>query len=348
MSIRLWVGVMFACWAWLGSAGAAENAQSVVSAHAAAVERIRTIHFEFAIKNEQGGGVVTVKGECWKSSDSKRLKYDRNGMNESVYVLPDRVITVINGAGRGGESHALIVPNTGVVFLDVYPWRDSLYAMDSSQGRGTQPLAEQLQGHLDDAKLESRDGKVVFKTADGTTEIHFDTRHNYLVSRKYAKVMLDSGGKTVPFEVDETVLGFGEVAPGIYFPKKVVVEERLSAKLKVRRTTLFKVREVNEPIPPKVLRPKYRDGTLVKDQISGTEYRADPTGLAKGPQRPLSKVAAGPRSAQADAEPALPSTSEADRWGWWILPAGLNCLFFGGSVYAWRFVRRRRGEEAAG
>lgn len=56
-------------------------------------------------------------------------------------------------------------------------------------------------------------------------------------------------------EVSEEVVDYSEVSPGIYFPKQVVIEEKLGGDLEFHKTVTFSAVKVNAPLAADLFKP---------------------------------------------------------------------------------------------
>lgn len=338
-----------------GSApAAADPLADALAAHKAAVEMVDTIHFRFESDHESFGPPRVgffppgkTVGEYWRTRDAQRLTYSQPGLTQSAFISPDKVVVAGESTnpktGRPLRT-ASIHPNAGPVILLVAPWRDALFALDSHRGMGTQWLGDHIKEFFGKVKYSTADGFGVITSESGAVTIRLDPKHNYLMCGKISR----SEGVKNPANpaqpprahiLDEEVREFQQVAPGIYFPKRVVIEERLGEELQSRRTVTFSAVRVNAPIPAAVFRPEYKDGTEVTDFIRSTKYKVNPAGQVRGPETTFSMVAVSPISDKQVTEPAGPTLAEERRWGWWLAPAGLSLVLIGLSIVVWRRSR---------
>jgi hypothetical protein len=347
------VGCLMAVVASLSDASpaAADQLADALAAHKAAVGMVDTIHLMFESNRERlvsfGPPPERIVGEYWRTRDAQRLNYSQTGLTQSIFILPDRVAVVgqsVNPKTRQPLLTASITPNAGPIFVSVAPWRDALYALDSNRGMGTQWLGDHVREFFGKAKYTTEHGLGVITSGNGAVTVRLDPKHNYLICGKTSRLE----GVKNPMKpaqppgtqrIDEEVREFQEVAPGVYFPKQVVIEERLGEELQSRRTVTFSAVRVNTPIAASVFEPKYKDGTEVTDFVRSTKYKVNEAGHPKEPEVPLTKLAVGPHSEEREAEPGLPTAKEPRRWGWWLAPAGLGLVLIGLSVIVWRRSR---------
>ncbi len=195
-----------------------------------------------------------------------------------------------------------------------------------------------------------------------TWTVEFDEKRNFLPRRlvlDLIKPPFDS--EHIELIVEESA----EVAPGIWFPTKVIQRARVGAldltdpKTGAMRTIVFTKVSINEPVPEQALAFSFPPGAIVSDTIQEQVFRVDAEGRASEPLfddegKPM-RVKSGRASGAhlrpaATALPALPQGAPqfvkqtaslppaAFPWGWVL--AGCAAILLVGAAWLWR---RRRG-----
>ncbi len=85
---------------------------------------------------------------------------------------------------------------------------------------------------------------------------------------------------------------------------------------------------------------RYPGKTEVVNQIDGTKYTVDEFGNKVGPTVPFVpiSVGVGPDSK----ESRQPTQAEEDRFGWWMIPAGLSLLSVIAAIVLFTHLRGRK------
>lgn len=349
------VAALFVATEAAGASG--ETLADAIAAHQAAIDTIDTIYLRFEINTDlyepnlapfaPPGKIV---GEYWRSRGSELIAYSGPGGKESVYRSA-QTITLVGDYVDPKTSSLLqtgsITPAGKPVYLRVSPWRLALFALDSNKGTGSMGLAEHIHWLPGKAGYKVTERLGVIMCAGGAVSFQLDPRYNYLIRSRRS---FEDGVKTqkkgqVRLEIAEEVMDYAEVHPGIYFPKEVVIEQKLAGELECRKTCKFSSIRVNMPLEPDLFKPKYKDGTIVHDEIRSTTYRVNALGERVGPETNAAKIAVapgtGPEREQGDRlqSPSQPTSEEERRWGWWLAPMGGILIFCGFGIMAWRRKR---------
>jgi outer membrane lipoprotein-sorting protein len=335
--------------------GTVETLADALAAHQAAVEAIDTIYLQFEINTDlQEQRLASfappgkIVGEYWRDRGTERIYYSGPSGKETVYRTSQTVTVVgdlIDPKTNSKHQTGSIIPAGSPVFLRVVPWRLALFSLDSNRGSGSMTLSEQLSWLPGKPTYKVVDSLGIITCANGAVTFQLDPTHNYLIRsrRTFQDGVTNPKKGKVRMEINEEVLDYSEVSPGIYFPKEVVIEQKLADNLEYKKTVTFSSIKVNAPVDPELFKPKYQDGTLVRDEVRSTEYRVNASGERQGPETDIAKMAVAPGPSPVEDDPlrssSQPTIEEQSRWGWWLAPTGGALILCGLGVAIWRRKR---------
>jgi hypothetical protein len=170
-------------------------------------------------------------------------------------------------------------------------------------------------------------------------EVCFDPGANYLVRR--VSYRLVSGSK-VEVQREETVRGFREVAPAVFFPERVDGRTESGGTLLRTRSAEFFDVEVNRPLAADAFRLSFPHGIIMSDSVRGVNYRVDEQGNQISKDFPTGKIPPPPMGEPSRARPGEESVEEPRSILHWLLPISLALLVVGGALAGWRRWRARR------
>ncbi len=299
----------------------------------------------YIVRNADGS--EAERGEYWRLGDKVRVRQAvPNASN--TWLLDSRVVRVDdmdNSTNRRSVS-GTIAPRIGHSADTVWGLAMFVFTSPNHEFHTFDALLTRVPS-VRGAKrvtLEGRDyAYVEVKHEVCRLELWFDPSVNYLVKKVIAHIDRPAGSKVKKQRLEGIATGFKEVARGLYFPERVVVES-FDDDVSVHRTEReFMAVKFNEPIPDEIFEVRYPPGAEISDTLSGRVVRADEQGrlmeipgprgeLARG--RPLETASsAGSKERQTESEP-IPTSR-------WILPASLCLLFVVVLFSVVRLVRQR-------
>jgi len=336
--------------------GESEDLDRLCTANSAAMESIRTFHCKVKIDDPSARFGLTA-GEYWRTGKSERLHFTHSG-NENQAVIRDGVVRYLvkqdvgtspmKGHPEVTESlengrwfwHGAIERHDGSSPFIFSPWSDALCCMSDGGKRGNVTFTEFVQNHKRDIKAVRRSSEggtrqetIEFRFPDATCAVHLDPSANYMVKKTERKSDSPTG-----YSSSAEVSAFKEIAPGVFFPERVVVKRFVNGAAGSDEVFTFYDVVVNQPIADNVFDLKFRHGIRITDRIDGKKYKVNETGVPISEKVPIS-YASPPPIAPAEL-PLTETQEEPSRSGWWLLPASIGLLSVAGCV--WLLRRRMR------
>lgn len=336
------------------AAGSApEVAASLRAGNRVALEAIRTFHGKMRFEGKMSGAVAAhvSEVECWRRGNDVRQKEANDQHTNDVFLTGGRqtAITVRKEADGSKWVGAVINPLTGPLSgADLWGAalcivRDPRVTLDDLlSGEHTLESAEYT------GNGPKRRGRVSVKwSAEERLVIIVDPSANYMIEKVEHFQTGNHAGKRFESKLVREVESFAEVAPGIFFPRKVKTVGGRSGKEVFSSVVAFRDVVVNRPLPVGVFTMRFPRNVAVTDRIAGTAYQADEQGRPTSAVKKLGVHV--PSSPPAPSETIPPTTEEPSR-PWW--PYALVVGGLGACASAWVVHRYRskrvgpRGGEA--
>lgn len=335
-----------------GRVFAQEVLDIAIKSNQSTVEGMHSVQFHFESMSEvlarDAIALPNLKGDFWKSGEFQRFTYDEDALSQTVIIRPENIVVIgHNKFAKTGEfaNQARIGPNSGFRSISFSLWRDALLAFDGPKGIGCHNLKETVENYLKSPVFNMTDRLATISGGNGITSLILDLQKNHLVAGRIVR-MTDKAGRGAKFErvVEERVTSFIELAPGLYFPDQIIVENKLGNVIQTRRTIRISKIRINDLIDQSVFIPAYRNDTEVLNLIDKTRYVVDKFGKIVSDITPIKQYANGPPDLEYTKGYRAPSSVEEYRWGWWIAPLGLGVAGMG-IVYHLIALRRNQGNQ---
>jgi hypothetical protein len=113
-------------------------------------------------------------------------------------------------------------------------------------------------------------------------EVRVDPSVNFLIDQVKTRCVRKDGDHSTEVRNEFVVSSFTEVAPGVYFPERVVSKGVEDGKLVATHTVEFSEVHVNRKYEANSFDLKFPSGVFVTDKINGTLYQVDGNGKPAG------------------------------------------------------------------
>jgi len=275
-----------------------------------------------------------------RSGDKERVKElegSQLGVRDTIVDLKAKKASqFVPKRGEKSINTALIGPEQRIV-VPVQIWEWTLFELPECK--------EQLGELLDEAELKalkatSESGEALIyldirDTKDRRYEVWVDPGTNYLVR----KLICHGSRVNTGYRIEQEVLSFREVKPGLFFPERVVYSLIISGDWMTKTEATLANLRVNETLPAGMFQHTFPPGTLVTDYEHGTGYTLGANG------EPTKVGSFVPSSPPVSVGTSTPPTADDVRWPWhWFVVGGSALMVvLGLGLMIWK----RRREAAA-
>ena len=280
------------------------------------VAAVSTMSAHVTCTVEAGSRVTIYRADYKRSPTTVRVsEKNESGEVKKDVVYRDGIQRALIGV-RGGPANnrylSAVIAREGEIISDMDAWSMGLcylpherLTLDELLGRGA------TLGGVRSVTDAGR--KKIRVDLTSSQQVHYEVRIdpavNYLIDRIDTRFARKDGDTTTDVRSEYVVSSFTEVAPGVFFPARVVSKGLDDGKLVATHTVEFSDVKVNPRHAAGTFDLKFPSGVYVSDKINGTLYQVD------GNERPMGKVMKYAPAVSLGGDSPTP-VSGADETGW--------------------------------